>query len=329
VVSGDRQLVLGRLSTLVENRLVLRLADRSDYTTVGIPTREVPDHLPAGRALTPDPTMECQVAMLSDDVSGAGQNAALRRIAEARRDRDAATPAHLRPFRLEEMPVVAPYDDAVRALLTAHGPAIHSGWVPLGLGGDDLDLLGLDLSGSPVAVVAGPPRAGKTNLLRFAVRAARSAQVPVLGLCPSDNLLAAELAELGALLRTGSTDEPGLVDRLRELGEDALVVVDDADLLKESPLSAALLAMVQQARAKRWRVLVAGSVAELGTGYSGWTYEARKSRQGVLLSPQSMADGDVFSARLMRSALMPQVQAGRGLVVDAGGGQRLVQVPSC
>ena len=85
--------------------------------------------------------------------------------------------------------------------------------------------------------------------------------------------------------------------------------------------------MVQQARSKKWRVLVAGATAEVGAGYSGWIYEARKSRQGMLMSPQGMADGDIFSARLMRSSLMPRVHPGRGLIVDAGGTQQLVQVP--
>ena len=177
--------------------------------------------------------------------------------------------------------------------------------------------------------MAGPPKSGKTGVLRFVVRAATSAGVPVLGLCVSDTALSADLADLDALVRTGDTDEEALVERLRGLGEGAVVVVDDADALKESPLSPALLAMVQQARGKQWRVLLAGTVAELGTGYSGWTYEARKSRQGLLLSPQAMGDGDLYSVRLMRSALMPRVHPGRGLVVDAGGGQQLVQVPSC
>jgi S-DNA-T family DNA segregation ATPase FtsK/SpoIIIE len=88
-----------------------------------------------------------------------------------------------------------------------------------------------------------------------------------------------------------------------------------------------LTALVQQARGKGWRVLVAGSTGELGSGYSGFVYEARKSRQGLLLSPQAMTDGDIYSVRLARSALMPTVHPGRGLVVDAGGGQQLVQVP--
>jgi S-DNA-T family DNA segregation ATPase FtsK/SpoIIIE len=318
------------MSTLVEARLVLRLADRTDFGTVGIPTREVPETLVDGRALTPDPVVESQVAVLARDISGAGQNDALRAIAARHADRDDATPPTLRPFRLEEMPAVAPLDDAMLTRLTQTAGAIRDGWVPLGVGGDDLDLVGLDLSGSAVAVVAGPPKAGKTTALRFAVRAALAAGVPVLGICPGDTELSAELAAIdggAALLRTAETDEATVVERLHSLGEGALVVVDDADLLKDSPLSGALTALVQQARGKHWRVLVAGSVAELGSGYGGWTYEARKSRQGLLLSPQTMGDGDVYSVRLVRSSLMPRVHPGRGLVVDAGGGQQLVQVP--
>jgi S-DNA-T family DNA segregation ATPase FtsK/SpoIIIE len=330
VVSGDRQLVLGRMSTLVESRLVLRLADRTDYGTVGIPTRDVPDTLVDGRALSPDPLVESQVAVLSADVSGAGQNAALRQVAERHAERDAGTPASLRPFRLEEMPALVRLDDSVRERLAAAAERVREGWVPLGIGGDELELLGLDLSGSAVAIVAGPPKAGKTTALRFAVRAALEAGLPVLGLCPADNALAADLAALDeqVLLRTGEVDEEALVARLRSLGPGAVVVVDDADQLKEGPLAAPLTALVQQARGKAWRVLVAGSVTELGTGYSGWAYEARKSRQGLLLSPQAMGDGDVYSVRLVRSSLMAKVHPGRGLVIDAGGGQQPVQVPT-
>ena len=324
VVSGDRTLVTGRMSTLVENRLVLRLADRADFGAVGIPVKLVPDTLVDGRALTPDPVVELQVAVLADDISGAGQNAALREIAARRAGRDADTPGGLRPFRLEEMPAVAPYEglrDAVRAA----ADRIAQGWLPLGLGGDDLALTGLDLSGSAVAVLAGPPKSGRTGLLRFVAAACREAGVPVLALCPRANALSRDLGDEALL--TDGLEEETLVERLRGLPEGAVVLVDDAELLRDGPLAQALLAMVQQARGKRWRVLVAGATAEVGAGYSGWIYEARKARQGLLLSPQGMADGDIFSARLMRSSLMPRIHPGRGLIVDPGGSQTLVQVP--
>ncbi|RYU12763.1 FtsK/SpoIIIE domain-containing protein [Nocardioides iriomotensis] len=325
VLSGDRTLVTGRMSTLVDNRVVLRLSDRADFGAVGIPPKEVPDTLVDGRALTPDPVVESQVAVLSSDISGAGQNTALRDIAARHADRDAAVPRERRPFRLEEMPAVAPLDDAVLAALAAQADRIAAGVIPVGLGGDDLLPVGLDLSGTAVAVLAGPPKAGRTNTLRFVARAVRAAGQPVLALCPMANALSRDLGD-DALLTDG-LEEADLVERFRSLPEGTVVLVDDAEMLKEGPLSQALLALVQQARGKKWRVLVAGATAEVGAGYSGWIYEARKSRQGFLMSPQGMADGDIFSARLMRSSLVPRVHPGRGLVIDPGGGQVQVQVP--
>ena len=175
--------------------------------------------------------------------------------------------------------------------------------------------------------MAGPPKSGRTNLLRFAVRAALDAGRPVLGLCPVDNALWRDLDLHGAGLRTDGLAQEELVDRLRELEAGTLVVVDDADLLKEGPLAPALLALVQQARGKGWRLVVAGSTAEIGSGYGGWVYELRKARQGLLLSPQSMSDGDIYSLRLLRSSLVARMHPGRGLLVDAAGGQDTVQVP--
>ncbi len=326
VVSGDRTLVTGRMSTLVENRLVLRLTDRADYGAVGVPARLVPDTLVDGRGLTPDPVVELQVAVLGDDISGAGQNAALQAIAARGAERDGATPAGLRPFRLEELPSMAPYDQEVRAAVRAAADRIAAGWLPMGLGGDDLALTGLDLSGSPVAVLAGPPKSGRTGALRFVAAAVREAGLPVLALCPLSNALVTDLGTDALLLGDGLVEED-LVERLRGLAPGGVVLVDDAEQVREGPLAPALLALVQQSRGKGWRVVVAGASAEVGAGYSGWLYEARKARQGLLLSPQGMADGDVYGVRLMRSSLIPRVHPGRGLVVEPGGSQTLVQVP--
>ena len=155
------------------------------------------------------------MAVLADDISGAGQNAALREIAARHAERDAATPGGLRPFRLEEMPAVAAYDDGVRADVRTAADRVARGWVPLGLGGDDLVLTGLDLSGSAVAVVAGPPKSGRTGLLRFVASAAGEAGVPLLALCPlanplsrdvgDDALLTAEITILEARAATRSS----------------------------------------------------------------------------------------------------------------------------
>ena len=217
--------------------------------------------------------------MLAADLSGAGQNDAVRAIARRHAERDAATPAGLRPFRLEELPASLPLDDALRAreavAAATPGPARRGRRRPPAAGPRPVRDPGR-AGGRTAEVRAHEPA-------RFAVRAALDAGRPVLGLCPVDNALWRDLDLHGAGLRTD-----GLAGGARRpapgLEAGTLVVVDDADLLKEGPLAPALLALVQQARGKGWRLVVAGSTAEIGSGYGGWVYELRKARQGLLLS---------------------------------------------
>ena len=325
-LSGDRTLLSGRMSSLVEDKLILRLSDRGEYSTVGIHAKQVPDTMPDGRALTPDPVTEQQVALLAEDPSGAGQNAALREVAARHAERDRDVPRALQPFRLKEMPDLALLDAEVRALLDAEATATTEGWLPFGLGGDDLGLVGLDLSSGPTAVVAGPARSGRTTALRFVVAAARTAGVPVRGLFGIANPLLAELGADGLLVHD-STSEEDVEEWLQQLPTGGLLVIDDAELLKGGPADDPLDEFVSRARAKGWRVVVAGETSAVSAGYSGWIPEARKSRQGLLLSPQSVSDGDVYETRLARSLLMGKVHPGRGLLVDPSGGVVVTQVP--
>ncbi|WP_345714356.1 FtsK/SpoIIIE domain-containing protein, partial [Kineococcus glutinatus] len=79
VVTGDRQLLTGRAAALTDDKLVLRLADRNDYTLAGLVPREVPEDLPPGRLLAADAGAEAQVALLDADPTAAAQAAALQR----------------------------------------------------------------------------------------------------------------------------------------------------------------------------------------------------------------------------------------------------------
>ncbi|QCC77922.1 FtsK/SpoIIIE domain-containing protein [Nocardioides daphniae] len=325
-VSGDRTLTSGRMSSLVEDKLVLRMPDRGEYSSVGIQTKYVPDEMPDGRALTPDPVLERQVALLSDDVSGAGQNAALREIAQRHTERDRAASAVQRPFSLKEMPTRAEWDAEVDELVRLAGDRIAQGWLPLGIGGDDLDLVGVDLSGAPTAVVAGPPKSGKTTALRFVVAAGRASGLEVKAVCGARNALSDELGD-AALVIDGSQDEDQIVDWVSTLPAGGVLVIDDSDLLRSGDVDDALDEVVGRARAKGWRIVAAGDTSTMGSGYSGWVADARKSRQGLLLSPSGPSDGDIFDTRLSRSLMMSKVHPGRGLVLDPSGEVTVTQVP--
>jgi S-DNA-T family DNA segregation ATPase FtsK/SpoIIIE len=236
-------------------------------------------------------------------------------------DRDADLPPALRPFRLEALPTDVAAAEVLDVGLAAHSPL----WFPFGVGGDDLDLLGLDLGAAPVAIVAGPAQSGRTSVLRLVVEAARRRGQSVLGICPRVSELSRELGD-AAVVGAGAPVEQ-VVEALRSLPSSALIVVDDAEMVREGPLVPALQALVRQAREKEWAVVVAGQTTDLSSGMSGWLYEARRGRQGLLLSPSSLVDAEVVQTRLSRSQLATSVLPGRGLLVRSGGEPVPVQVP--
>jgi DNA segregation ATPase FtsK/SpoIIIE, S-DNA-T family len=60
----------------------------------------------------------------------------------------------------------------------------------------------------------------------------------------------------------------------------------------------------------------------------GWIGDARRLRQGVLLNPQSAAEGDVIGARLPPNQLRRPARPGRGYTADpASGGLLQIALP--
>ena len=135
VMTGDRSLLLGRISSLCEEKLVFKLAEKDDYRLAGLNPRDLPDNMPPGRALPAGTGTELQVALLAPDASGQGQAAALQAIAAHCRSRDAAVPAAQRPFRVDVLPSHVSFADAWRLRPVSAGPL----WGLVGVGGDTLD----------------------------------------------------------------------------------------------------------------------------------------------------------------------------------------------
>ncbi|MDO9454779.1 FtsK/SpoIIIE domain-containing protein [Nocardioides sp.] len=323
VVSGDRTLLSGRVATLVEHKLLLRLPDKGDYSMAGLRAKDVPDTIADGRGMWSEVGTEAQIAILGDDVSGAAQSAYVRevgrRLAEAERGLPPAPP-ELQPAGL----AVLPTDLDAATVLEGLGATVPVGSVPLGVGGDRLDLLTIESVTAPVLVV-GPPRSGRTTTLCFVARWAEQTGLDVLGLTPTPNALS-EL--LGDKSLVGSDHDPQVVvERLRALADGSVVLIDDAETLREGPLAPLLLAVVRQARDRRFSMVAAGGTSEMSSGFSGWIAEARKGRKGLLLSPQEVLQGDIFGGRVARTSLVSRVQPGRGVLFAGDGDQAMVQVP--
>ncbi|HEY0903727.1 MAG TPA: FtsK/SpoIIIE domain-containing protein, partial [Marmoricola sp.] len=322
VVTGDRSLLSGRISTVVEHKLVLRLPDRGDYATAGLKPKDLPDEIPDGRGFWADSGTEAQVAVLGTDTAGAAQSELLREIGReltAAEHRLPPAPAHLRPVGLAQLPATITADEVL-----AEAPAYPPTLVPLAVGGDRLELLAVEATATP-ALVVGQPRTGRTSTLCFLAAHALRTGRPLIAFTPVANALT-ELVGDAAVVGTDASPE-AVVGRLRDLPDGALVLVDDGDLLRDGPLAPVLTAVIRQGRERGFAMVVAGGVTELSAGFSGWVVEARKGRKGLLLSPQESLQADVFGSRVSRTSLVARVTPGRGVLFAGDGDQVGVQVP--
>ncbi|WP_045741040.1 FtsK/SpoIIIE domain-containing protein [Actinoplanes rectilineatus] len=312
VVSGDRSVLTGRIATLTEDKLAFRMPDPGDMSLIGIPSRHVPQDMPPGRALRSGSGIEMQVALLDGEASGSGQAAALTRIGQAAQERDASVPASLRPFRLGEMPTTIRY-----AEITLPSPAARPGWLLVGVGGDQLEPLGPTLTdGVPAFAVGGPPKSGRSTALAAMLRYTLDAGRQAIVLAPRTSPLREAAAHPGvAALFTGpDVTSAAFTEALGRLGPGGLIVIDDAEALRDVDAGSDLRVVLRGGDPRGLAVVFGGTPEELCAGFSGWLVDARKSRRGLMLSPQNRNDGELVGARLPRTVIGQPVHPGRGLL---------------
>jgi S-DNA-T family DNA segregation ATPase FtsK/SpoIIIE len=328
IISGDRTLLSGRVSTLTDDKLVLRLTDRGDYSLAGLNARTLPEEIAQGRAFRAESGIETHIAVLGADPSGPAQAQCLADIGEAATARDADLPRTLRPFRIDVLPSRLSFADAwgMRADSVAR-PL----WGLVGVGGDELIALGPDLAAyAPTFVIAGPPKSGRSTVLLSVTSSLLRAGTEVLVTAP----LSSPLRELAGRpgVRAVLTDDDLTPDELSEhLGDAAgsgpvVLVMDDAEIHKDFMAGDYLRTFIRTAGA-RTGLVIAGNAAEVCSGFMGWQIDVKKNRSGALLSPQDLTDGDIIGLRLPRSTVGGQVQPGRALMHLGDGDLVSVQVP--
>ena len=327
IISGDRQLLSGRLSTLVDSKLVLRLTERSDYSLANLNPRKLPESIGPGRAFRSESAVEVQIALLTADPSGAAQAAALREIAARATSRDAALDASRRPFRLDALPTNLTLADALeRSTPEDRVP----GWALVGVGGDELRAWGVNmLDGARTFLVAGPPKSGRSTVLATMARTLLDGGTSIVVVAPRPSPLRELAGSAGvvAVLTEGDLVEEELAP-LFDGTTPRVLIVDDGEVLRDATAKDWLRELVRGARDRNVGIILGGDIAEVAGGFSGWQVEVRKNRSGILLSPQKVADGDLVGARLPRSSLSTTVQLGRGLAQLGDGELTLLQLPS-
>ncbi|MCK9874577.1 cell division protein FtsK [Frankia sp. Ag45/Mut15] len=323
VATSDRGLLAGRAGALNDHRILLRMGERTDYTTIRVPQQRIPAHVPPGRGWHSTNQAELQIALLDPDPSGQAQATALRRIGVRALARDRDVPAERRAFPVAALPGALTFADALERVAVADRRPLQA---LLGLGGDEAAPVLLDFAGrSHTFLVAGPPGSGRSNTLATIAVSLLTGGTNLVVLTPRESPLRRLAAHPQVRLAapevlTGA--EPLTVEG------PAVLIVDDVDLFGfNSPLEPALRPIVASGRDRGVGLAYAGSGEVLSQAISGWLGEARRSRQGVLLAPQSSLEGDLVGCRIPPSLLRGGIRPGRGYVADAAGTLRAIVIP--
>ncbi len=312
LLAGDRGALAARVAGTIGRRFVLRLADRADYALAGVPPRALPDTMPPGRGVRVDDGAEIQFAVLGNDPGPEAQQRAVNTIAAAASvppcvptdaQADAAgfaAPAAGGPPPLRPLPV--------RVRLADLEPA-RPPWTVLGAGGDAATAVVVDLfAGDARWLVAGPPRSGRSTVLRAILAQLPTDGLDVLVAAPRRSPLAADAAARGVALvgpDAPRDDVPPRPDR------PLLVLVDDSESYLDTTVGDALADLLRSAHSGLAAVVAARS-EDLALTYRGVAAEVRRSRTGLLLQPDP-GDGDLLGVRLPRTRA--KAPPGRGLLV--------------
>lgn len=284
-----------RLASTCRQRLVMTGNDPADYPASGIATGAVPTMVP-GRAISPEGPTVIQVAR-----APGGLGAAVARIAGSAGARAPARGDG--PGRVSVLP-----DDVELAALEASSELHRCQTDPaLLVGVADAGLVAARLRLRPGghALVAGPPRSGRTTLLATLASSALTQGLAVV-------IVGDPTESWPAAAEQFRADDPSLLDRIRE-DRPLLVLVDDADCTDDR--HPVLADLVGDRRAQR-HVVVAARNDRARAGYGHWLREVRADRCGIVLQPDLDLDGELVGARLPHVAPL-RLGVGRGWM--AGG----------
>ena len=121
--------------------------------------------------------------------------------------------------------------------------------------------------------------------------------------------------------------EPELAGSLASFARPGVVLIDDAELLRDCGAAAELSRLVALG-GDAGRALVLGGDAEgIGVGFSGWQVEAKRARRGCLTAPSTIPEGDLIGVRLSRDVLGQPPRPGRCLLHTGDGKLVTVTVP--
>ena len=142
---------------------------------------------------------------------------------------------------------------------------------------------------------------------------------------PSPLRSLAEAAGVERVFTGDSLEEEELAAALASVDGPCVVLVDDAERLRDCDAAAELSRLL--ASPGRGLVIAGDPEAGLCAGFGGWQTDTKRARRGCLTAPTSPGDGELIGARLTRGQIGQPTRPGRCLLNTGDGHLLTVTVP--
>ena len=123
-------------------------------------------------------------------------------------------------------------------------------------------------------------------------------------------------------------DEEELRAALSSAAGPAVVMIDDAELLRDCDASGELSRIIAFGGDSGQALVFAGEADSIGLGFGGWQVDAKRARRGCLIAPSTLPEGDLVGVRLSHGLLGQAPRPGRCLLNVGNGTLTTVTVPA-
>ena len=310
VLGGGTKFVYHRLGSGIADRLVLGLADPTEYTAIGIDKSSAADLRIERRAARVPGGKIVQLAQIAPP--GSGDGAIIRELAATM-----PNPTTRHPHRFVDLPWPLPWA-TIDAEPFPEPPPRFLTPLPVAIDTITGDWSWIDLvDDGPVVAVAGSPKSGRSSMLAALARLADRQGWTVVNATTSRRSPLVDSTD-PALGRRCAPDEIG--EAVDATTGPVLVVIDDLQRYDEA-------SGIEAALAHGDRVLLAvAAPADFLTSRNGVMRSIPAITTGVLLAPVGALDGGAIGLRRLPVEWTSDPRPGRGIMAIAGEASE-VQVP--